>query len=104
MGPTKLRGPRCCSERWRAARADRERRRTAAVGAQDDALYQLFVWVQRAVQSVLFGNGVFGATSIVVPTDRAFGLELLVDLTFQHMIPDLPIEFAQPDPFVTKGQ
>ena len=66
-------------------------------GAQDDAVYQLFAWVQRGVQSVAFGNAVWGATKFTIPTERAFGLELLVDLTFQHMIPDLPVDIAYPD-------
>ncbi len=72
-------------------------------GAQDDAVYQLFAWVQRAVQSVAYGNAVWGSTKFTVPVDRAFGLELLADLTFQHMMPDLPVELVRPDPFVTKG-
>ncbi len=72
-------------------------------GAQDDAVYQLFAWVQRAVQSVAFGNAVWGATNFVVPVDRAYGLELLAELSFQHMIPDLPNEITRPDPVVTKG-
>ncbi len=72
-------------------------------GAQDDAVFQLFTWVQRAVQSVAFGNAVWGATTFTVPTDRAYGLELVADLTFQHAVFDVPIEFARPDPLVTKG-
>ncbi len=72
-------------------------------GAQDDAVWSLFTWVQRAVQSVAFGNAVWGGTKFVVPTERAFGLELLADLTFQSMIPDTPIEITRPSPLVTKG-
>ncbi len=72
-------------------------------GAQDDAVEALITWVHRAVQSVAFGNAVFGAVRDTVPAERAFGLERLIDLTFQHMIPDLPIELTRPDPVVTKG-
>ncbi len=72
-------------------------------GAQDDAVFQLFTWVQRAVQSVAFGNAVWGATQFVVPEDRAYGLELLVDLTFQHAVFDVPQEIAMPSPAIVKG-
>jgi hypothetical protein len=72
-------------------------------GAQDDAVYALFTWVQRAVQSVAFGNAVWGKASFTVPAERGFGLELLVELTFQHMIPDLPTEITRPSPVISKG-
>ncbi len=72
-------------------------------GAQCDAVDALNGWVQRAVQSVCGGNAVFGAAKFTVPGERAFGLELLVDLTFQFMIPDLPTELTRPSPRVTKG-
>jgi hypothetical protein len=72
-------------------------------GAQDDAVSTLFTWVQRAVQSVAFGNAVWGATNFTVPKERAFGLELLAELTFQFMIPDLPEEISRPLPALSKG-
>lgn len=72
-------------------------------GAQDDALYQLFTLVQRAVQSIAFGNAVWGGVKITVPGERPFGLELIADLSFQHMISDLPEELARPLPAVIKG-
>ncbi len=72
-------------------------------GAQDDAVYQLFQWVQRAVQSVAGGNAVWGTTKFVIPEDRAFGLELLVDLAFQSAIFAVPQDLTRPDPLVIKG-
>jgi hypothetical protein len=65
-------------------------------GAQDDALYQLFLWTMRAVHAVTFGNGVWGAIAVTVPVERGFGLELRTDLTFQHQMPELPDELAFP--------
>ena len=66
-------------------------------GAQDDALWQLFTWVQRAVQSVAFSNASWGAVKITVPLERAFGLELVADLSFQTMIPDIPLDLGRPE-------
>ncbi len=71
-------------------------------GAQDDALWSLFTWAQRAVQSVAGGNAVWGSVKITVPLERAFGLELVADLAFQTMIPDLPLDIGRPNAVVTK--
>lgn len=71
-------------------------------GAQDDALYQLVSWTMRAVNSVAFGNADFGASNITVPETRGFGLEMLVDLTIQHAMPDLPLDLAFPDALVNR--
>jgi hypothetical protein len=72
-------------------------------GAQDDAVFQLFSWVQRAVTAVTLGNHEWGSTDLRVPAERAYGLELLVDLTFQHSIYDVPAEIGVPDPAILKG-
>ncbi len=72
-------------------------------GAQDDAVFQLFTHVQRAVQSIAFGNAVWGSTKFVIPDDRAFGLELLVDLAFQHAVFAVPQEITRPSPLIVKG-
>ncbi len=72
-------------------------------GAQCDAVDTLQMWTQWAVQSVAFGNAVWGATKFTVPAERSFGLELLVDLTFQSAIYDLPAEIGNPGPAISKG-
>ncbi len=72
-------------------------------GAQCDAVDSLFRWTQIAVQSVAFGNAVWGAAKFTVPLERAFGLELLVDLTFQSAVFDIPSEIVRPSPVVIKG-
>ncbi len=72
-------------------------------GAQCDAVDTLQMWTQQAVQSVAFGNAVWGATKFTVPAERAFGLELLVDLTFQSAIFDVPQEITRPSPALVKG-
>lgn len=71
-------------------------------GAQDDALYFLFTETQRAVQSVGFGNPVWGATEITVPPERSFGLELLAELSIQFPIIDRPTDVGSPSPAVAK--
>lgn len=71
-------------------------------GAQDDAVYQLFRWTQIAVQNSVGGNADFGTTNYTVPLERSFGLELLVDLTFQFPIPDVPEEYTRPNPVMNK--
>lgn len=71
-------------------------------GAQDDALYQLVTQTMRAVNSVAFGNADFGASQITVPAERGFGLEMLIELTFQHAMPDLPQDLTQPSPLVNR--
>lgn len=69
-------------------------------GAQDDALYLLFLWTMRAVHAATLGNGVWGSVTKTVPIERGFGLELQTDLTVQHQMPDLPEELAFPTALV----
>ncbi len=73
-------------------------------GAQDDALYQLITWTFRAVNSVAFGNADFGNAQVTVPKERGFGLEMLIELTFQTPIADLPLELSHPDAVVDRPQ
>lgn len=72
-------------------------------GAQDDAVFQLLNWTMRAVNSVAFGNAFFGTAQITVPGERSFGLEILTELTFQHAMPDLPLDLSHPSPIVTRA-
>ena len=74
-------------------------------GKQDDALWALFTSVQQAVQAAgvdLNSIAVFTSVKVTVPLERSFGLELIADLTFQHMIPDAPLDITRPSPVVKR--
>lgn len=71
-------------------------------GAQDDAVYWLFTQTVRAVNAAAFGNAVWGAIAFTPPDERALGLEVLAELSFQFAMPDVPLDLTWPAPIVTR--
>jgi hypothetical protein len=71
-------------------------------GAQVDAVDELFEWVMRAVNGTVHADAAWGRWSYTVPEERAFGLEILAELTFQHPFFDVPAEVAFPAARVVK--
>lgn len=66
--------------------------------AQIEAVETLFEWVARAVHSApgAFASIEWGEPTFTEPTERSFGLELLVPLTFSHPIFDQPRDLVFP--------
>jgi len=66
---------------------------------QIEAVESLFEWTVRAIHGSpgAFASLVWGDVTWTPPIERAFGLELLADLTFRHPIFDSPRELVYPD-------
>lgn len=60
------------------------------------ACEELFEWAARALHATGLASLLFADTNWNVPKERGFGIELLVGMTLQHPIYDVPSELAYP--------
>lgn len=64
--------------------------------AQIEAVETLFEWATRALHATGLASLLLADATWTVPKERGFGMELLVGMTLQHPIYDVPVEIGFP--------